>query len=284
LQIGGYKFNFNGIDSDTYKASIVFIEGTPTKRTSGGNKTVTSYHPQRSARQRLLNVTYEEVLSFMIEIVFDDPVGIDELLKIKTWLSAPMGYKKLYIYTPDSASSKYYWNGYFTLTNDLVYNGGFRGLSCTFTCDAPWGWGDSITTSISTGTHEFNNVSDDAEPVKPILSFKQTSDIAYLTLEDTTSSRVFIYSNVKSTMSYTCSNGTVVAFPTYYSYNSGTTNISINCENAVITSNKGISIAHFVNPIFKITQGVTNIKVTAQNVSNITLTYMPAKRIGGDYY
>lgn len=195
--IAGWPFIFNGIPSETYNCSIVFLDEDYTKRVSGGNKTVSTVTPLRSARQRLLNVQQDEALSFNLEIVFDDPVDIHVLTQVKSWLGSPLKFCKLFICA--DLFDQYYFNCYFNLNEDLIYNGGYRGVTATVVCDAPWAWQVEQTFKLTSGTtKKFLNQSQDAEPLKPILTFTASTTSAYIVIEtyssDYSYDRTFIMS------------------------------------------------------------------------------------------
>nr|DAH55316.1 MAG TPA: hypothetical protein [Caudoviricetes sp.] len=56
MAVMGLPFIFNGVPSEFYGCSIVFIEEDPNKRTSGDGRTFTTIKPLRSAKQSVLDV------------------------------------------------------------------------------------------------------------------------------------------------------------------------------------------------------------------------------------
>ena len=123
----GYPFVYNGMASELYDASLVFIDEDYTNRPSGSEKAVVNDSVIRNAQKIYLDTTQEQVLEFGIEIVFNEPSNIFKLTNLKKWLTSTSGYVPLQICAEDF--EPYYFNCIIHLEDDLIYNGGYRGVS-----------------------------------------------------------------------------------------------------------------------------------------------------------
>lgn len=309
MPVRGYPFIFDGQPSEFYQASIAFIDTDWTRRASGGSKTFTTYTPPRSATQHLLNVTQEQPLSFSVEIIFDEPTDIFGLTRVKTWLGAPFKYKQLRICA--EGLERYYYNCYFVLEEDMIYNGGYCGVSATITCDAPWAWQNKQELVLGAGINTFYNVSEDQEPLKPILSFTTKSTNSYLFIENLiyTNSTTISYDRVtafisgRSALKYVRQDGEIYDWTgdnltdeteienmqlQFKNVVNSDTTITLDNANGIITNSpdvKGKAKLENFNKIFlKIPRGKNTLLVTYQNISDIKLTYTNAVRIGGSFY
>jgi uncharacterized protein YuzB (UPF0349 family) len=301
MPVMGCPFIFNEIPSEAYNASLVFLEEQYTKRPSGGQKQFTTDNVRGNSRAILLDVSQTEPLSFGIEIVFDDPVDIQTLTQVKNWLCSPLKYCKLRICA--EGFENYYYNCYINLDNDLIYNGGYRGVTGTVTCDAPWAWENEQTIDLEIGTstvpaeNRFLNYSQDANPMKPIISFTVTesNSDSFLAIEDVfedsngdiiyDKTTIFVSSNAKT---YKQKNGEIVEYSiTNNCYNlvSGE-QITFNNQTALLTSsvNQLFRINNFNKVFLRIPQGVNKLYVSGLNISNLKMTYTNAKRLGGGWY
>lgn len=295
MAVMGLPFIFNGVPSEFYGCSIVFIEEDPNKRTSGDGRTFTTIKPLRSAKQSVLDVQVDQPLSFGIEIVFDDPVDIHTLTEVKSWLASPLKFCKLQVCS--DLFDQYYWNCYITLNNDLIYAGGYRGVTATVTCDAPWAWSKPRDIQLFGQTTKFINISEESVPMKPVLSFTATPG-AYLIIEiyndDLTYDRTFMIGEPNEKLSNTQKDGTTVTYTVPYW--AKTFEIS---ESIILDNSTGIFVCRdsngnlltkryrtqsFNKQLLRIPHGICYIKVDSRGISNLKITYQNVKRIGGGFY
>lgn len=295
MAVMGLPFIFNGVPSEFYGCSIVFIEEDPNKRTSGDGRTFTTIKPLRSAKQSVLDVQVDQPLSFGIEIVFDDPVDIHTLTEVKSWLASPLKFCKLQVCS--DLFDQYYWNCYITLNNDLIYAGGYRGVTATVTCDAPWAWSEQRDIQLFGQTTKFINISEESVPMKPILSFTATPG-AYLIIEiyndDLTYDRTFMIGEPNEKLSNTQKDGTTVTYTvpswakTFESFESVTldssTGIFVCKDSSGNLLKKKYRTQSFNKQLLRIPHGICYIKVDSSGVSNLKITYQNVKRIGGGFY
>lgn len=295
MAVMGLPFIFNGVPSEFYGCSIVFIDEDPNKRTSGDGRTFTTIKPLRSAKQSVLDVQVDQPLSFGIEIVFDDPVDIHTLTEVKSWLASPLKFCKLQVCS--DLFDQYYWNCYITLNNDLIYAGGYRGVTATVTCDAPWAWSKPRDIQLFGQTTKFINVSEESVPMKPILSFTATSG-AYLIIEiyndDLTYDKTFMIGEPNEELSNTQKDGTTVTYTvpswakTFETFESVTLDSSTGifvCKDSngnLLT--KKYRTQSFNKQLLRIPYGICYIKVDSRGISNLKITYQNVKRIGGGFY
>lgn len=310
MPVNGYPFIFDGTPSEFYKAAIVFIDNDWTHRQSGGNRTFTTYAPPRSATQHVLNVVQDQTLSFDVEITFDDPTDIYGLTRVKTWLTSPFNFKKLYICA--EGLERYYYNCYFVLNEDLIYNGGYRGVTATVVCDSPFAYRNEQELFLYGGDNIFYNVSEDQEPMKPTLSWTTVSDNAYFFIEDimyNEEETEIVYDRVTAFISNRCqlyyymADGTVCDWSgndienetekakiqaMFANTVSSDNEITFDNESGIITNSitgtGRAKIENFNKILLKMPRGKHILKVTYGGIAYLTMSYIERIRLGGSFY
>ena len=297
MAVMGLPFIFNDVPSEFYGCSIVFIEEDPNKRTSGDGRTFTTIKPLRSAKQSVLDVQVDQPLTFGIEIVFDNPVDIHTLTAVKSWLASPLGFRKLQVCS--DLFDQYYWNCYITLNNDLIYAGGYRGVTATVTCDAPWAWGMPRSLYLNSGVNHFLNNSEEQDLMRPVLEFTATTTDAYVIIEiyndDLTYDKTFIMSGLPSnTKEYAQKDGKVVTFtvPEYANRFQIGEHVRFDSYTGLFTSTDSsgkklekLYRAQIFNKQFiKVPTGQVHFDVQYGGVKDLRLIYQLVKRIGGGFY
>jgi hypothetical protein len=260
----GYDFIYNKTPSELYDVSLVFLEESYTNRPSGSGIEIETDFVQRNAEMFILRTRQSPVLQFGIEIVFDEPVDIFVLTQVKDWLNGSPGYNELQICVDNF--NTFYFNCYLQLNEDLVYAGGYRGVSATVICDSPWAWEfenemSFILNPDIDNTIYFNNLSADSELLRPIVEFTMVRSGDF-SITNTETGKVFQFSNLMADETITIDNK--LAF----------INSSVSGQNRVPNFNK---------VFLKLIKG-TNKLVCSQNVQNLKIRYKNAKRIGGAYY
>lgn len=299
----GYPFVYNGMASELYNVSLVFLDENYTNRPSGSEKAVVADNVIRNAQKIWFDTTQEEVLKFGIEIVFDDPVDIHKLTALKKWLTATPGYSRLQICAEEF--EQYYYNCIIHLDEDLIYNGGYRGVTATVECDAPWAWQIENTRSYNLnvgGTTKiyFNNASDDIEMLKPILSFHMAEpgdfsinckqfDTSHFDITGTFQKGLTQEEAVRYCRVHNISVKNITP-SVYYDKTTTFTNILnddiVQCDNqwGKIEAELTPQIVQRFNKVFlKLPRGKCTLTVTG-NADRMYLSYKNAKRIGGGYY
>lgn len=302
----GYSFVYNGISSDTYNASLVFLDESYTNRPSGSAKELITTSIRRNPKKIYLDTEYSEVLTFNIEIVFDNPVDIFMLSRVKDWLSAPIRYCPLKICAENFTN--YYWNCIIHLNEDLIFNGGYRGVTAEVECDSPWAWQneDMIRYNLipdQTNTFTFVNTSASNEPLKPKIVFHMVEDgnfeINYKYYNE--SEFMVVVDNLIKANNLSYSEALV-----YCEYNNlpmsciqmalvldKTTSfkgllkdkiITLDSELGILNQNDDINIIDKFNKVFlKFPQGKTELTITGK-ADYIYIIYTNAIRFGGGYY
>ena len=299
----GYPFIYNGIASELYEASLVFLDENYTNRPSGSEKDVVTDSIIRNAQKIWLDTTQEEVLKFGIEIVFDTPGDIHKLTTLKKWLAGSSGYAPLQICAEGFES--YYYNCIIHLDEDLIYNGGYCGVSATVECDAPWAWQIENTKMYNlnvgkTNTIYFNNESDDIEMLKPILTFHMATagtfslnckqfDTNHFDITNTNQTGLTKEEAIRYCRIHNISIKNITP-SVYYDKTTVFSNIAsddiVQCDNqwGKITANLTTGIVQKFNKVFlKLPKGKCTLTVTG-NADKMYLSYKNAKRMGGGYY
>lgn len=292
----GSKFIFDGIPSENYGVSIVFLDTDYTNRPSGSGKTFITENIKRNAKQIYLDATQDKPLEFDIDIVFDNPVDIFDLTQVKDWLSGPLEFKKLQICAENFEN--FYYNCWIELGDDLIYNGGYRGVTAKIHCDAPWAWQFERTDNYDcvSGSKKiipFNNLSADSETLRPKISFTNSVGGGYFCLEDVMydfsgniiHDRTTIFGSTTK-ISYKQENGETVEYnpQTNTSPLQVDETITFDSLSGIIESSSGVNRVSNFNKVFvKIPKGGQKFIMTG-NATNMKLIYTNAKRIGGGYY
>lgn len=306
----GYPFIFNGVQSELRNVSLVFIDNSYTNRPSGSDKSVVTASIRRNPKKQYLDTEYEDVLQFPVEIVYDQAVDIYELTDLKNWLTSPVGYEQLQICAENF--ERFYYNCIIHLNEDLIYADGYRGVSATIECDAPYAYEferiqkytlNSNASKVDTFT--FINYSDDFEFMKPIIKFhmayngnfsinvKHYSEGKYMVEQDdaillnnTTYNECAIYcrlngvpiSNIKKALDYNVT--------TNFSGLSANDTVYLDNKNCIIRLNDldtGDIFTKFNKKFLKIPRGQVTLSVYGR-ADYMYIQYQNAKRLGGSYY
>ena len=306
----GYPFIFNGVQSEAYNVSLVFIDNSYTNRTSGGDKTLETTSIRRNPKKQYLDTSYDEPLQFDIEIVFDEPVDIYELVNLKNWLSAPVTYEQLQICAEHF--ERYYYNCVIHLNEDLIYGAGYQGVSATVECDSPYAYEFervekyTLNSDVTkTDTFVFENYSDDFELMKPVLKFhmgkdgnfsinvKHYSDGKYMVVKDGT---ILLNNETYNKCTAYCRlNGISVSYiekavdynvTTNFAHLSSDDTVYVDNESMIITLDDTVTediFSKFNKKFFKIPRGMNTISVYG-TADYMYIMYQNAKRLGGSYY
>lgn len=306
----GYPFIFNGVQSEAYNASLVFIDNSYTNRVSGGDKSVITASVRRNPIKQYLDTEYEDVLQFPIEIVFDEAVDIYELTNLKNWLTSPVKYEQLQICAENF--ERFYYNCIIHLNEDLVYANGYWGVSATVECDAPYAHEfervEKYTLNpdvTKTDTFVFENYSDDFELMKPILKFhmaadgnfsvnvKHYSDGKYMVVKDgvimlnnETYDKCTTYCKLNSISPSYIEKAVDYNVTTNFSHLNKNDIVYLDNESCVMTLNDAVTsdiFSKFNKNFFKIPRGMNTISVYGA-ADYMYIAYQNAKRLGGSYY
>lgn len=261
--VRGYPFIYNKIPSEIYNVSLVFLDENYTNRPSGSGVEMITDTIRRNAQVVYLDATQQPPLEFGIEVVFETPVDIFVLTQVKDWLGGEVSFKQLQICA--DYFNTYYFNCYIQLEEDLIFNGGYRGVKAKVICDAPWSWQfpERLTYDLESNksnTIYFDNLSADSEPMRPVMEFTMLDD-GNLTLENLTTNRTTKFTGL--------SQGETIRFDSL---------------NAIIESSMGLRRVSNFNKVFpKMIKGENKIIVTGP-INKLVFIYQNAKRIGGGYY
>lgn len=306
----GYPFVFNGIQSELRNVSLVFIDNSYTNRTSGGDKSLVTASIRRNPNKQYLDTEYDSVLQFPVEIVYDQAVDIYELTDLKNWLTSPVGYEQLQICAENF--DRFYYNCIIHLNEDLIYADGYRGVSATVECDAPYAHEfdriqkytlNSDVTKVN--TFQFVNYSDDFELMKPVLKFhmakdgnfsinvKHYSEGKYMVEKD--GSILLNNSTYNECSCYCRMNNLPISYITKaldYNVTTNFSNLSANDtvyldnKNCIMMLNDSYSedlFSKFNKNFLKIPRGLSVLSVYGV-ADSMYIVYQNAKRLGGSYY
>lgn len=158
----GYDFIYDGKSSISENLKLLYVDSNAFESVKGiPDRTINTYHANRSSKWRISGVTIDEPLSFPIQILLHGD-GEDEyekinpvakrnrLSRITHWLFDTTGYKKFQILTDDLRDLYF-----MAILKDVEYltNGGeVYGFSATVLCDTIGAWEEKTITKRFTGT------------------------------------------------------------------------------------------------------------------------------------
>ena len=155
MHLSGKYFNYNNQSSAIWGLFFAQVELTPDRRRMGGPAYSTLYN-RLSHHHFLQQDTWEEPLSFDVEIVSDRVLSDAEVGEVYAWLFHEKAFRKL-----EPLSDEYdgvYLNCVFHAVEEIEggVNGkyGAVGFKATLLCDAPWGWedGEAVYEAAEIGT------------------------------------------------------------------------------------------------------------------------------------
>lgn len=155
MHLSGKYFNYNNQSSAIWGLFFAQVELTPDRRRMGGPAYSTQYN-RLSHHHFLQQDTWEEPLSFDVEIVSDRVLSDAEVGEVYAWLFNEKAFRKL-----EPLSDEYdgvYLNCVFHAVEEIEggVNGkyGAVGFKATLLCDAPWGWedGEAVYEAAEIGT------------------------------------------------------------------------------------------------------------------------------------
>ena len=155
MHLSGKYFNYNNQSSAIWGLFFAQVELTPDRRRMGGPAYSTQYN-RLSHHHFLQQDTWEEPLSFDVEIVSDRVLSDAEVGEVYAWLFHEKAFRKL-----EPLSDEYdgvYLNCVFHAVEEIEggVNGkyGAVGFKATMLCDAPWGWedGEAVYEAAEIGT------------------------------------------------------------------------------------------------------------------------------------
>lgn len=303
----GYSFIYDGISSDTYNASLVFLDESYTERKSGSNFSLITTSIRRNPQMVYLDTEYGDPLTFNIEVVFDSPVDILTFTNFKNWLGGKISYTPLQIISDNFQN--YYFNCVIHLDEDLLYNGGFRGVKAEIECDAPWAWSFPIVnkyalTPNTSNVIKFFNTSENSELLKPKIKFHMASSGIFsircqhynnskfqIVKDDIVLINNLLYQNAISYCEMYDLPLTSIQASLDYDKTTKFTSLSEN-ETVIVDSKYGtissdisynLVIGNFNKVFLQIPQGENVLTVEGQ-ADSLYIEHQDAIRIGGDYY
>ena len=167
-------FIFDGLSSKEYDLMICsFDSGSSGTFTAGSHIEFTKFKAVNSNKWSKTGASYNEPLTFTFQICkynneYNEPFSERELAFLIRWL-VRKDYK--YLQFIQEGYENVYYNCQMTAEQYMIC-GECYGLTLTVTCDAPFGWSDIITTTISsssTKTVKIYDSSDEIGEIYPII-------------------------------------------------------------------------------------------------------------------
>ena len=161
------EFVFDGISGKEYDLMICSFDGAENgEAAAGSNIEFTTFKAPNSNKWVKTSATYNEQLSFTFQIcknpcVSNQPFSERELAFLMRWLVRKEfrelqfiqeGYENIY-YNCQINAQKY------------EVAGECYGLTLTIICDAPWGWSEQMTSTISSSTSTTMQLYDSSDEI-----------------------------------------------------------------------------------------------------------------------
>lgn len=303
----GYSFIYNGISSDSYNSSLVFLDENYTERASGSSFSLVTTSIRRNPKMVYLDTEYGEPLTFNIEVVFDSPVDILTFTSFKNWLGGQIKYVPLQIIAENFQN--YYFNCVIHLNEDLIYNGGYSGVKAEVECDAPWAWSFPIVDKYTLIPNQENiirffNISEDSELLKPKIKFHMSdSGIFSIRCQHYNNSKFQVVNQssvlqnnllYQEAISYCSMNDLpLTSIQKSLDYDKTTTFTSLSNNEIVVMDSKygeisssisyNLVVGNFNKVFLQFPRGECLLTITGQ-ADYLYLEYQNAIRMGGGYY
>jgi hypothetical protein len=280
----GASFSYGNVSSEMYDLRILDFESGGTKSDPAGSEAnLQQKFIIRKPKPYLFGVTRNTPLEISMTVGSLDYISGHARSNIEKWLLGSNTYTPLQIIQEDISDTIF--SCIFT-KSEVKYIGNLSvGLTLHGVCNAPWGYTfpSSLIKTYGAGvitseTFNFYNYSDDSDYNYPIIAFTTNS------LADT-----FIISNATDltgtqTLSSPFGGGTstVVAGPRVFSFTGLSANetITVDCYKQTIVSSTGLKrISNFNKRFFRLLQG-NNTLTIGGGISNFTMTYSFAKKVG----
>ena len=189
------EFTFDGISSKEYNLIICSFDGGQSgEMTAGSHLEFTTFKAPNSSRWLKTSASYNEQLTFTFQVCKynpfitgkDEPLSERELAFLIRWL-VRKDYKWL----------KFIQEGYENISyrcqisaERYMIGGQCYGLNLTVTCDAPFGWSDIITATISSSTSNTVWLYDSSDEIgeiypKTVISVRDPSGRKYIQSQNT---------------------------------------------------------------------------------------------------
>lgn len=258
----GYPFPFilDGIASEIYGLSIVFIENDYNFVPSGSQVSLQTDRVDNSAETFIMNEIQDIPLEFPVEIIGDD-MDLFKQTEVKNWLYGKLGYRKLQICNENY--NTFYFNCKLMAQQDIVF-GQPNGFRFNVVCDSPLAWEFPRIVKYEFPNRQyydflFNNESGDLGNMFPIVEFKTTiGNTNFSLINKSDNNRTFTFSAIQ-----------------------GNETIIVDNKNKIITSSTGLQrLQNFNKKFFYFIRGVNEVQAVG-TCEYLKITYVNARRLGG---
>ena len=170
------EFTFDGISSKEYNLIICSFDGGQSgEMTAGNHIEFTTFKAPNSSRWLKTSASYNEQLTFTFQVCKynhamtgkDEPLSERELAFLIRWLVRKdykwlqfiqEGYENIF-YRCQISAERY------------MIGGQCYGLNLTVTCDAPFGWSEIMTATISSSTSQTVHLYDSSDEIGEVYPF-----------------------------------------------------------------------------------------------------------------
>ena len=250
--------------SEKYGMYIAKINGSSMyEYNSGGNVEVITNQNINRAENIFLGLSQKDVLSFEIDIVFDDGIQPNKLYFIKNWLFNSKKYRKLQI-DLDGVKDLYF-NCILKPQSDYIFSNGYQGVKCVVECNSPYAYKRVrpivFRNTINKINYRLLNNSADIETLKPIISFKMAQSGNFSIKNKTLDNLLFSFIELQKDEE-----------------------IIFDCNTGILTSSTGLNrFDKFNMNLFEIGYGINDLEIVGLT-EYTKIEYLEAYRLGSGWY
>ena len=258
----GASFTYNNVPSELYDLRILNFDSSPGDSSAGSETSIVEKWIYRKDRPYYYGRTYQNSLEFDFTVGSFSPIPGNIRDRIEAWLVGQMTYQPLRIIQDDIMDSVF--NVIFTKAPTKYIGNVNYALTLHAKCDRPWAifyppvLRKTYSSSPAIEVFKYNNLSDDSNYNKPIITFTMNSSGGDLSITNSTDSlRVFNFTGLDP-----------------YEF------VTVDNDRQIITSSTGkLRMSTFNKNFFRLIRGVNDLSIFG-NISNFTMTSIWAKKIG----
>lgn len=268
MDVSGIPFSYDGVASSTFGLSLAYVDRSDYVYASGSGVTFSTEEIRKNPQLLFLGATQFPVLTFDIDIVSEEPMDVYRFNYVKDWIigSSYSGFKKLHLMI--GKLKQYYFNCKITPKEDLLFAGGYRGMTCTVECDSSWAW-QFVTEKVYKSDGKvmfqevFHNHSADANGLKPKIIFKLETGNSEFKIVNKTTGESFEWKDLSP---------------------SGDEIITCDCRTKLIESSLGLyRLKNFNKQFLTFKKGGNELDFIGK-VQFVKIVYQNAVRLGGGIF
>ncbi|HPE08176.1 MAG TPA: hypothetical protein PLT28_00390 [Saprospiraceae bacterium] len=267
ISFSGIDFIFDGQFSGEYGLYLLTTSGSiESEDDAGSDVSIINDVAYRKPTVIDYGSSMDKVLTFELSVMSEVPLLAQNRSKVEQWLFGRTKRCQLQIVQNDLMGM--YFNCYLTSPKAIYISHICYGYTFTVECDAPWAWGAQQTTSFGYSSSLYRttlnllNDSDNTDYTYPILTIYMNGVIG---------------SGIVSIINTTDDETRELQFTNLVAGEI----ITVDCEKQIITSSIKQYVSDYFNKKFlRLLSGYNSLSVMG-DLSNMTISYTPARKVGG---